>query len=183
MVLRTCQQVEGGLPASVKSKMVFNIIVDFAIGLVPFIGDVADALFRANTKNAVLLEEHLRQKGVKTLKQQGRPVPTVDPSDPDEFDRIENSPPPAYTTAPPSTHGTQRQDNAASPSTVTQAQPKTQAQAPTAPAAERGGFFGFGKKKKQPDVELGNGESRREEAQPVLSNNPAGSAKVQKTTR
>jgi len=42
MVLRTCEQVEGGLPADVKSKMMFNIVVDFAIGLVPFLGDIAD---------------------------------------------------------------------------------------------------------------------------------------------
>ncbi len=42
MVLRTCQQVEGGLPADVTSKMYFNIILDFGIGLVPFLGDVAD---------------------------------------------------------------------------------------------------------------------------------------------
>lgn len=42
MVLRTCQQVEGGLPSDVKAKMMFNIIVDFAVGLVPFLGDIAD---------------------------------------------------------------------------------------------------------------------------------------------
>lgn len=42
MVLRTCQQVEGGLPAAVKSKMMFNIVLDFAVGLVPFVGDIAD---------------------------------------------------------------------------------------------------------------------------------------------
>lgn len=42
MVLRTCQQVEGGLPAAVKSKMMFNIVLDFGIGLVPFLGDIAD---------------------------------------------------------------------------------------------------------------------------------------------
>jgi hypothetical protein len=42
MVLRTCQQVEGGLPAEVTSKMYFNIILDFGIGLVPFLGDIAD---------------------------------------------------------------------------------------------------------------------------------------------
>ena len=42
MVLRTCQQVEGGLPANVKAKMYFNIILDFGIGLVPILGDVAD---------------------------------------------------------------------------------------------------------------------------------------------
>lgn len=42
MVYRTCQQVEGGLPAAVQSQMVFNIVVDFFIGLVPFVGDLAD---------------------------------------------------------------------------------------------------------------------------------------------
>jgi hypothetical protein len=42
MVLRTCQQVEGGLPADVTYKMYFNIIFDFGIGLVPFLGDIAD---------------------------------------------------------------------------------------------------------------------------------------------
>jgi hypothetical protein len=68
MVLRTCQQVEGGLPAEVTSKMWFNIILDFGIGLVPLLGDIADAVFRANTRNAVVLEKYLRQKGAAALK-------------------------------------------------------------------------------------------------------------------
>jgi hypothetical protein len=42
MVLRTCEQVEGGLPANVKSKMMMNIVLDFGIGLIPFLGDIAD---------------------------------------------------------------------------------------------------------------------------------------------
>lgn len=42
--------------------MYFNILLDFGIGLVPFVGDVADAIFRANTRNAWLLEEYLIQK-------------------------------------------------------------------------------------------------------------------------
>ena len=37
MVLRTCEQVEGGLPASIKSKMMMNIVLDFGIGLVRLI--------------------------------------------------------------------------------------------------------------------------------------------------
>jgi len=41
MVLRTCQQVEGGLPADVKTKMMLNIIIDFIVGLIPFIGNLA----------------------------------------------------------------------------------------------------------------------------------------------
>jgi hypothetical protein len=42
MILRSSQQIEGGLPSDVKLRMVFNIILDFGIGLVPFIGDLAD---------------------------------------------------------------------------------------------------------------------------------------------
>lgn len=108
MVLRTCQQVEGGLPASVKSKMMFNIILDFGIGLVPFVGDLVDALFRANTKNAIELERYLREKGAKTLKAQGRTA-VVDPTDPDEYDRImaEQSTPPRTASQPVSRQGTQ----------------------------------------------------------------------------
>jgi hypothetical protein len=87
MVVRTCQQVEGGLPASVKTKMMFNIVLDFGIGLVPFVGDLVDALFRANTRNAIVLEEYLRDQGAKKLKAQGRVVP-VDPTDPDVYDEI-----------------------------------------------------------------------------------------------
>ena len=45
MVFRTCQQIEGGLPSSVKSKMMFNIILDFGVGLIPFIGDLADGTY------------------------------------------------------------------------------------------------------------------------------------------
>ena len=177
MVLRTCQQIEGGMPAAVRSKMVFNIIIDFAVGLVPFVGDLVDAVFRANTKNAILLEEHLREKGAKALKAQGRPLPTLDPSDPDEFDRQENNPPPAYTTGQPSRHG-----NGASTSTRTAAQPRPQAQPHGAPSQERGSWFGFGRKK-QPDVERGHQDLRREEAVPARSHNQEGSARLQKSSR
>ncbi|KAH7354086.1 hypothetical protein B0T11DRAFT_123959 [Plectosphaerella cucumerina] len=87
MVFRTCCKVEDGLPGGLRLKMMFNIAFDFALGLVPFVGDIADAAFRCNTKNAVLLEEYLREKGKKNLLASGQPVPTIDPSDPDTFDR------------------------------------------------------------------------------------------------
>lgn len=64
MVLRSCQQVQGGLPKYVQAKMIFNIIIDFGIGLVPFLGDIADALFRANSKNALVLEGYLHKKSL-----------------------------------------------------------------------------------------------------------------------
>jgi hypothetical protein len=53
MVLRTCQQVEGGLPKDVQAKMVINIILDFGIGLVPFLGDIADGKYHKNSQSRV----------------------------------------------------------------------------------------------------------------------------------
>lgn len=102
MVYRTCCQVEGGLPTAIRVKMLINIILDFAVGLVPFLGDLADALFRANTRNAALLEEHLRQKGKKELRKSGQPIPPIDPSSPEEYDRIQREDPPEYRSNPPS---------------------------------------------------------------------------------
>ncbi|KAJ4264757.1 hypothetical protein NW762_005000 [Fusarium torreyae] len=100
LVMKTCMKIDGGLPTSVKSKMMFNIIIDFIVGIVPFVGDVADAAFKANTRNAALLEAYLREEGRKNLKKSGLPMPTVDPSDPDQFDRLQDAP--EYVSNPPS---------------------------------------------------------------------------------
>lgn len=45
-----------------KATMVMNIIIDFVIGLVPFLGDIADTFFRCNTRNAVALEKMLNAR-------------------------------------------------------------------------------------------------------------------------
>ncbi len=42
--------------------MMFNIALDFGVGLIPILGDVADAIYRANTRNAWLLEAYLAKK-------------------------------------------------------------------------------------------------------------------------
>ncbi|KAH6667805.1 hypothetical protein B0J14DRAFT_658586 [Halenospora varia] len=61
--------------------MMFHLMIDFAIGLVPFIGDIADMAFRANTKNAVLLEEYLRVTTYPDDEERGSPplytTPTI----------------------------------------------------------------------------------------------------------
>lgn len=67
MVINSAKKVEGGLDKSVESKMWLNVMIDFAIGLVPFLGDFADAFFRANTKNAVELERMLIKRRDKAL--------------------------------------------------------------------------------------------------------------------
>jgi hypothetical protein len=153
MVLRTCQQVEGGLPSNVLSKMWFNIALDFGIGLVPFLGDVADALFRANTRNAAVLEQHLRAKGAANLKAQGQRVPTVDPSDPDEFDRhiAQTDAPPQYTSQAPTQQGAMRPQ----PQIENKKVEKQQR------ADSRGSWLGGfgGKKTRQPDIEQARGSN------------------------
>ncbi|OKL61130.1 hypothetical protein UA08_03525 [Talaromyces atroroseus] len=96
MVLRECDKVDGGLPNSLRSQMLLNVVIDFFIGLVPFIGDVADAIYKCNTRNAVLLERHLRKKANRANKARaqkghlaGDDQHPVDLSLPEEFDRYE----------------------------------------------------------------------------------------------
>ncbi|QIW94653.1 hypothetical protein AMS68_000171 [Peltaster fructicola] len=61
-VYKKCQKVEGGLDSSTSLQMLINIALDFAVGLIPFLGDIADAAFKCNTKNARLLEVYLDKK-------------------------------------------------------------------------------------------------------------------------
>jgi hypothetical protein len=120
------------------------------------------AVFRANTRNAVELEKYLREKGAKNLKAQGRAPPALDPTDPDEWDRLEreeeNTPPPQYTTAPPSRHATQSRQHG-------NGQSQHQDRVPEERSG--GGWFS---RKKQPDVERGDIRRREDEALPHLPN-------------
>lgn len=150
MVYRTCCQVEGGLPTSIRIKMLINIILDFAVGLVPFLGDLADAVFRANTRNAALLEEHLRQKGKKELRRSGQPIPAVDPSSAEEYDRIQREDPPEYRSESSSRRPSPARNDGRN---------YHEPQAPREPDAARvrddRGYFGRGKTRPQ-DVEMGH---------------------------
>ena len=83
--------------------MQMNMLIDFAIGLVPFIGDIADAIYKCNTRNVVLLEKELRKRGAQRLTPAQRQS-TVDPSLEDEYDyddqggvTVQEAPPPRYT--------------------------------------------------------------------------------------
>ena len=46
-----------GAPASVLVRMAGNVAIDALVGSVPLLGDVFDVAFRANSRNARLLEE------------------------------------------------------------------------------------------------------------------------------
>lgn len=62
LLVKKAMEVEGGLDNTIKMRMLINIALDFAVGLVPFIGDLADAAFKCNTKNLRLLEVTLDKK-------------------------------------------------------------------------------------------------------------------------
>jgi hypothetical protein len=55
--------IELGLPRNIVIRMSVNILVDFLVGMVPIVGDVADAIWKSNQWNLKLLEEAYEQHG------------------------------------------------------------------------------------------------------------------------
>lgn len=65
LVRKACQ-VDGGLPPKLRLEMMANVTFDFAIGLIPIVGDFMNILYKCNLRNFVLLESHLVEKYLKT---------------------------------------------------------------------------------------------------------------------
>jgi Domain of unknown function (DUF4112) len=57
------QAIQFKLPTALLVKMIFNIVLDGAVGSIPILGDIFDTTWKANTKNVNLLEAHLREPG------------------------------------------------------------------------------------------------------------------------
>lgn len=53
-----------GTPPSVLLVMVFNVAVDAVIGSIPALGDLFDVGWKANVRNAALLDRHVSAPGV-----------------------------------------------------------------------------------------------------------------------
>lgn len=54
------QAARMGVPASLLARMGWNLLVDVAVGAIPFLGDLFDAGFKANMRNLALLERHVQ---------------------------------------------------------------------------------------------------------------------------
>jgi hypothetical protein len=61
-LIKTAAKVDGGLPKRLYSMMFANIMLDLAVGFVPILGDLVDFWYRANTRNAWLLDAYLSAK-------------------------------------------------------------------------------------------------------------------------
>ena len=48
-----------GAPPAVLLRILWNVVIDTVFGSVPFLGDIFDASYRANRRNAQLLERYL----------------------------------------------------------------------------------------------------------------------------
>ncbi|KAJ7057072.1 hypothetical protein C8F01DRAFT_1220764 [Mycena amicta] len=68
LVVRKARKAD--LPSWLVRRMLANNAASALMGLVPFAGDVALAAFKANSRNAALLEEYLRIRGEEFLKVQ-----------------------------------------------------------------------------------------------------------------
>jgi len=47
-----------GLPTHKKLEMLKNVLIDFFVGSIPVLGDIADIFYKANIKNLKILESH-----------------------------------------------------------------------------------------------------------------------------
>jgi hypothetical protein len=49
------------VPRVVQLRMLMNVAIDVFVGVVPFVGDALDFVWKSNTKNMALLEKHAAQ--------------------------------------------------------------------------------------------------------------------------
>jgi hypothetical protein len=48
-----------GMSKTQMARMMGNVGIDFALGLIPFVGAIPDALFRSNSRNLKIIRRHL----------------------------------------------------------------------------------------------------------------------------
>ncbi|KAJ3008924.1 hypothetical protein NUW54_g2971 [Trametes sanguinea] len=65
LVVRKAKQAE--IPDWLVRKMLLNNAVSAVVGFIPFAGDIVLAMYKANSRNAALLEEFLRIRGEEFL--------------------------------------------------------------------------------------------------------------------
>lgn len=51
------------VPTEIKTIMWRNVIIDFILGSIPFIGDISDFFYKASSKNLKLLEDYVYSRG------------------------------------------------------------------------------------------------------------------------
>jgi Domain of unknown function (DUF4112) len=53
-----------GVPRRLYWRMIGNVVIEGAVGAVPFVGDAFDVLFRANRRNIGILRDYMEREGL-----------------------------------------------------------------------------------------------------------------------
>ncbi|KAF5094868.1 hypothetical protein D0Z00_003368 [Geotrichum galactomycetum] len=61
-VIRLANRIEGGLPIVLLAQMTGNVVLDFLLGITPILGSIAGALYKANSRNSLVLEHYLKER-------------------------------------------------------------------------------------------------------------------------
>lgn len=59
LLLREIKKIQPPLSEAQQGKMLFNILVQFGIGIFPLVGDYMDGVYKANSRNVAILEQEL----------------------------------------------------------------------------------------------------------------------------
>lgn len=60
------EALQARVPFRVILRMLFNVVLDLLGGSIPILGDIFDVLYRANMRNAALIEAHVSNRTEKT---------------------------------------------------------------------------------------------------------------------
>lgn len=52
---------KAGVPLHLRMRMLFNIFIDWLIGIIPFFGDIFDVAWKANTKNVEIISRYYQR--------------------------------------------------------------------------------------------------------------------------
>lgn len=63
-----------GVPALLRAQMIKNVVLDFALGCLPVLGDIADVFFRSNQKNVRIIEKWWVAKHHADIKSRGQAI-------------------------------------------------------------------------------------------------------------
>jgi hypothetical protein len=147
LVVRKARKAD--LPDWLVARMLFNNAVSAGVGIVPFVGDVLLAIYKANSRNAALLDEFLRVRGSALLRE--------------AEERGENPAGKATTTTKqvepgtPSEKNTNSKDTGSSPASSTGVAPTR----PPTPGTTKSGLFGKRSGKEQHTVTSKSGPKGR----------------------
>lgn len=66
-IFSLARKIDDGLPLDLQLLFLINILIDFALSLIPIVGDIIEIGYKANLRNFLLLNKHLIKVGEKNL--------------------------------------------------------------------------------------------------------------------